>query len=97
MALTKSDIISRISSEMDLSEKQASETVENILEILKSTLEAGEDVLFSGFGKFCVSEKKERLGRNPATRSTIILPSRRIVVFKCSKKLRNQINEKKSR
>ena len=70
----------------------ATETVETFLEIIKSTLESGEDVLISGFGKFCVNEKIERKGRNPATGSDMQLPARKVVTFKCSGKLRDMVN-----
>jgi integration host factor subunit alpha len=59
---------------------------------MKSTLEKGEDVLISGFGKFCVKQKKQRRGRNPATGADLILKERKVVTFKCSGKLRNKIN-----
>jgi integration host factor subunit alpha len=49
--------------------------------------------MISGFGKFCVNEKKERKGRNPATGDDLVLPSRRVVTFKCSQGLREQINK----
>jgi integration host factor subunit alpha len=58
-------------------------------------LEPGEDVLISGFGKFCVKEKKERKGRNPATGDAMMLAPRKVVTFKCSGKLRDRINGKK--
>ncbi|MBW2609488.1 MAG: HU family DNA-binding protein [Deltaproteobacteria bacterium] len=51
---------------------------------MKKTIESGEDVLISGFGKFCVNEKNERKGRNPQTESALMLDARRVVVFKCS-------------
>jgi integration host factor subunit alpha len=70
----------------------AIDTVESLLEILKQTLEAEDDVLISGFGKFCVKEKRPRRGRNPATGSDMTLWGRRVVTFKCSGKLRNRIN-----
>ena len=63
-----------------------------MLETIKKTLENGEDVLISGFGKFLVKEKKERNGRNPATGNSLILDARRLVTFKCSGKLREKIN-----
>jgi integration host factor subunit alpha len=63
-----------------------------LLEIIKGTLEGGDDVLVSGFGKFCVKEKKKRRGRNPATGSDLILRERKVVTFKCSGKLRSKIN-----
>jgi integration host factor subunit alpha len=52
----------------------------------------GEDVLISGFGKFCVKKKKERRGRNPATGEDMILAPRRVVTFKWSGRLRQKIN-----
>jgi len=71
---------------------RSTEIVETFLEIIKSTLESGEDVLVSGFGKFSVNEKKERRGRNPATGEDMMLEARKVVTFKCSGKLRNRIN-----
>jgi integration host factor subunit alpha len=59
---------------------------------MKSTLASGEDVLISGFGKFCVKNKRERRGRNPATGEDMILAPRRVVTFRCSGKLRDKIN-----
>ncbi len=92
MALTKSNIISRIINENGLTDKKSTEAVESIIEIIKSTLESGEDILFSGFGKFCVIEKGARKGRNPATGKDAMLPARKVVTFKCSGKLRDRIN-----
>ncbi len=64
-----------------------------LLEIFKESLESGEDVMISGFGKFKVKNKKERRGRNPATGEGLILSPRRVVTFKSSDKLRNRINK----
>jgi len=64
----------------------------SLLEIMKSTLASGEDILVSGFGKFCVKEKAERRGRNPSTGDDLVLASRRVVTFRCSGKLRDKIN-----
>ena len=61
---------------------------------MKTTLGNGEDILISGFGKFCVKDKKERKGRNPATGDDMMLASRKVVTFKCSGKLRNKIDAK---
>jgi integration host factor subunit alpha len=63
-----------------------------LLEIMKRTLESGEDILISGFGKFCVQQKTKRRGRNPATGDDMVLEARRVVTFKCSAKLREMIN-----
>ena len=91
MALTKSDIVARVH-ELGFTKKKSVDIIESLLEIMKSTLENGDDILISGFGKFCVKEKKKRKGRNPATGEEMILDARRVVTFKCSGKLRDKIN-----
>jgi integration host factor subunit alpha len=92
MALTKSHLIDAIAEQNGDTRKKSIETVEIILEIIKSKLASGDDVLISGFGKFCVREKRERRGRNPATGEGMILAPRRVVTFRCSGKLRERIN-----
>ena len=91
MALTKSDIVASIH-ELGLTKKKSVEVIESLLEIIKRSLESSEDVLISGFGKFCVKDKARRRGRNPATGEDLMLRSRRVVTFKCSGKLRNKID-----
>ena len=92
MALTKSEVIEVVFRELGLPKNQCNELVETLLQIIKKTLENGEDVLISGFGKFCVREKKQRRGRNPATGENLTLDQRRVVTFKCSHRLREKIN-----
>jgi len=92
MSLTKAGIIQYIAQETGLPKHLSSHAVERLLEIIKNTLASGEDVLISGFGKFCVNEKSERRGRNPATGGAMMLPARRVVTFKCSGKLRSLCN-----
>jgi integration host factor subunit alpha len=91
MALTKNDIVKKVH-ELGFTKKKSVELIETLLEIIKGTLEKGDDVLISGFGKFCVKSKNKRRGRNPATGSDLILRERKVVTFKCSGKLRNKIN-----
>ena len=91
MAVTKDDIVARIH-EVGFSKKQAVDFVEALIEIIKANLEKGDDVLISGFGKFCVKRKNQRRGRNPATGQDLMLRERRVITFKCSGKLRNKIN-----
>ena len=91
MALTKSDIVASIH-DLGLTKKKSVEVIENLLEIIKRSLESSEDVLISGFGKFCVKNKAKRRGRNPATGEDLMLRGRRVVTFKCSGKLRNKID-----
>jgi len=91
MALTKNDIVAAVH-ELGYSKKKSVEVIETLLEIIKKALETSEDVLISGFGKFCVKQKGRRRGRNPATGEDLMLRERRVVTFKCSGKLRNKIN-----
>jgi len=91
MALTKNDIVAAVH-ELGFTKKKSVEVIESLLEIMKGALEASEDVLISGFGKFCVKQKGKRRGRNPATGDDLILRERKVVTFKCSGKLRNKIN-----
>ena len=92
MALTKIQIIEKVMKRNGFTRKKSTETVEILLELIKRSLESGEDVLISGFGKFCVKEKKERKGRNPATGGNMMLRPRKVVTFKCSGKLRDRVN-----
>ncbi len=92
MALTKEDIITNVYNQVGLSKKQSRSVVETLLEIVKSRLEEGEDLLVSGFGKFVVKDKTARRGRNPQTTEDLQLRARRVVVFKTSGVLRNKMN-----
>ena len=91
MTLTKNDIIEEIRTKNGFSRNKSIETVEILLGIIKQTLASGEDVMVSGFGKFCVKEKSERKGRNPATGGDMMLAPRKVVTFKCSGKLRERV------
>jgi integration host factor subunit alpha len=93
MALTKADLIEAISESLDLSPTKAREILETLLETMKASLASGEDLMISGFGKFQVKDKATRKGRNPATGETMKIEKRRVVVFKSSGKLREQISQ----
>ena len=97
MTLTKDRIIESIYKNADLMKSEAAQTFESLMKIMKQTLESGEDVLISGFGKFCVKEKNERRGRNPATGNDMTLEARRVVTYKCSGKLKEKLNTKKKK
>ena len=92
MALTKADIIESMRDQLGFTNNKSSEITETLIEIIKRPLASGEDVLISGFGKFCVSNKAKRRGRNPATGEDMMLKPRKVVTFKCSGKLRRKIN-----
>jgi len=90
--LTKARIVQAVVDTNGYTHKKAFETVEIILELIKSSLENGEDVLISNFGKFCVKEKSERKGRNPSTGEDLMLAPRKVITFWSSRKLREKLD-----
>lgn len=90
MALTKTEIANSISEEIPRPKAKVNEIVELLLEIMKRSMETGEDILISGFGKFCIKDEGKRRGRNPATGEDMMLEARRIVTFDCAGNLRGQ-------
>jgi len=95
MTLTKVDIISQVhATNPRMTKIQAREAVEIILRTIKSSLENGDDVLLSGFGKFNVKDKSARKGRNPKTGESMMLDAKKIVTFKPSGLLRKKVNGK---
>jgi len=92
--LTKAKIIDTVAESNGYTRKKSIETVETVLELIKRSLESGEDVLISGFGKFCVRNKRVRQGRNPATGQDMVLRRRKVVTFRCSEVLREKLNKK---
>jgi integration host factor subunit alpha len=95
MTLTKADLINQVFTSLpDYSKAQARETVETLLELIKSSLENGDNLLLSEFEKFSVKEKRPRIGRNPQTGEELILDARRVVTFKPSGNLKDKVNGK---
>lgn len=92
MSITKVHLADSIHNQLGLPKNQSIQALESILEIIKETLENGEDVMITGFGKFYVKEKRKRRGRNPQTGEDLMLEPRRVVRFKCSGKLRERMN-----
>ena len=94
MTLTKDHLIESIRKRLGISKSESSRIVESVLEIVKSSLSNGEDVLISGFGKFSPRRKASRKGRNPATGEQLQLDARSVVTFRCSGVMRDRINGK---
>jgi integration host factor subunit alpha len=94
MTLTKTDIVESIYNQCGFSKMRSHKVVETILEAMKGTLESGEDVMLSGFGKFSVKDKSARRGRDPATGKGRMLEARRVVTFRSSPVLRARMNRK---
>jgi len=94
MALTKEKIVDSIYNQVGLSKNQSRRVAGSLLEIIKQTLEKGESLLISGFGKFVVKDKAARKGRNPQTKEDLNLRARKVVAFRTSGVLRRKINHK---
>ena len=92
MTLTKAHIVEALFAKNVFTKTQSAQIIDTLFELIKKSLQNGEDVLISGFGKFSVQEKQARVGRNPKTGELLKLPSRRVVTFKCSGVLRAGMN-----
>ena len=92
MTLTKENLVQTLYDQSGFSKHQSKALVETVFGMVKKSLESGDDVLISGFGKFSVKKKSPRRGRNPATGEDLTLDARRIVMFKSSTILRDKLN-----
>lgn len=92
MTTTKADIVERIYEKIGFSRKEAGDVVDSIFELMKQSLEEGENVKISGFGSFVVHDKHSRRGRNPQTGEAIIIRARRVLGFKASPILKGRVN-----
>ncbi len=91
MSLTKIDIIESIYEELGIPKKECASIVESLFDIIKSEFEKGNHVNISGFGKWTVKAKHERIGRNPKTGKALMIDARKVVTFKSSNVLRRRI------
>ncbi|MDG2364327.1 MAG: integration host factor subunit alpha [Methylococcaceae bacterium] len=91
MAITKADFAEGLFDEMGLNKREAKEIVELFFEEIKSSLEVGEQVKISGFGKFELKDKSSRPGRNPKTGEEIPISARRVVTFRSGMKLKARV------
>jgi integration host factor subunit alpha len=89
--LTKADIVEHIHRKIGFSKKDSAEICEKVFEVIKKTLERGESVKLSGFGKFDVKQKRSRRGRNPQTGEEIQISARKVLSFKASQILRKKL------
>jgi integration host factor subunit alpha len=90
--MTKADLVDQVHQNVGFSRKEAADTVELALEIIKEALEQGENVKISGFGSFVVRQKRARRGRNPRTGEELLITPRRVLTFKPSNVLRKAMN-----
>ncbi|MEJ5299661.1 MAG: integration host factor subunit alpha [Thermodesulforhabdaceae bacterium] len=101
MTVTKAHIVERLYAKLQqypkITKGDCARFVETIFELMKEGLAKGEDVLISGFGKFCVRTKNERRGRNPQTGESIMLSPRKVITFRCSGVLKKRMNHYRGR
>ena len=90
--MTKADIIENTYDKVGISKKETSKIVQIVFDIIKETLESGENIKISGFGNFTVRQKKTRRGRNPQTGEEIEITARKVITFKTSNILKDMIN-----
>jgi integration host factor subunit alpha len=93
MTLTKAHIVERFFAKNLFTKGESAQIIETLFELMKQSLQDGEDVLISGFGKFSVKEKHQRIGRNPQSGEALVVPPRRVVTFKCSGILKEKMNQ----
>jgi len=91
--MTKTDIITLIADQLDMTRKEAESVLERALEIIKEELSKSREVMISGFGKWSVLTKKPRKGRNPQTGEALVIKGRKVLTFKTSAKLRNDLQQ----
>jgi integration host factor subunit alpha len=92
MTFTKAEIVEALFAKNIFTKAKSAKIIDTLFELIKQSLQNGEDVLITGFRKFSVKEKHERRGRNPQTGKPITLPPRKVVTFKCSGVLRAAMN-----
>lgn len=91
--ITRADIVEAVYQEVGLSRKASSELVEQVLNEISSALIGGDQVKLSSFGNFNVRSKNERIGRNPKTGEEVPIKPRRVIVFRASNVLKENINK----
>lgn len=93
MAITKADLVDNLCHSLGLSKRRSKELVEDVFEEMSRTLEKGEEVKISGFGKFVLRDKGQRPGRNPKTGEEVMIAPRRVVTFRAGEKLKRQVEQ----
>jgi len=90
--LTRADLSEAVHRQVGLSRTESAELVKSILDRVTDALEAGHSVKLSSFGTFMVRNKGGRVGRNPKTGEEVPITPRRVLVFRPSQVMKNQIN-----
>ena len=91
-ALTKAQLSEMLHEQLGLNKQEAKDYIEAFCEVIAAQLIEGQDVKISGFGNFEIRSKSGRPGRNPLTGEPVPIPPKRVVTFKASAMLKDQIN-----
>jgi len=91
--LTKARLVEDIHAQVGITKKEANGVVDDVFDIMRDALLAGDKLKISGFGNWVVRDKAARRGRNPQTNEDIIIARRRVLTFKPSQVLRAALNE----
>ena len=89
--MTKDNLAQTIAKKVGVSKRQATESLTVLLDEITKALSKGEEVQFPGFGKFSVSQRKEREGINPQTKERIKIPARKTPKFKAGQTLKDAV------
>lgn len=90
--MTKADLIESVYQKIGFSKKESADIIELIFGTMKDTLASGSKIKISGFGNFVVREKRSRMGRNPQTGEAMEISARRVLTFRPSQVLKNELN-----
>jgi len=91
--MTKQELAQKVAGDTGLSQNQAKDIVDSVFKTIADELAGGGEVAVSGFGKFSVSERSAREGRNPATGETIKIPAAKTVKFTAGSALKEAANK----
>jgi integration host factor subunit alpha len=91
--ITKATLANTLFDQLGLNKREAKEFVDLFFEQIRQALEIGESVKLSGFGGFTIREKNSRPGRNPKTGEEVPVSARRVVTYRASQKVREQISD----
>jgi len=90
--LTRADLTESVYEEVGLSRNESADLVERVLDEISNSLVAGDNVKISSFGSFLVRQKNGRMGRNPKTGEEVPIDPRRVLVFRPSQVMKDEIN-----
>lgn len=94
--MNKTDLITNMALQMGITQKQSTQYLNTLLEIVSDDLSKGNDLVLQNFGTFTLWNQTERIGRNPRTGETCSIPARKSIKFKVGKGLIKKVNQIKT-